>query len=141
LLYDVTSTYLKAGEGNPRPSVATRAISAVATTGLPRSGLHARGLPLSFEVFAQPRRREHRRGDRHVDGKQYGVAERVWVMDRGMVSEANLAFPARTQGALPGRHAEELAARHERTLLEQTDGKPCRTGLRCDWSSSPEGSR
>jgi len=31
--------------------------------------------------------------------KQYGAADRIWVMDRGMVSEANLDY-LREKGAL-----------------------------------------
>jgi transposase len=51
------------------------------------------GLPLSYEIFA---------GNRHDSTtvetivkameKQYGKADRIWVMDRGMASEDNLEF-------------------------------------------------
>lgn len=51
--------------------------------------------------------------------KKYGVAERVWVMDRGMVSEKNLEF-MRTRGAryLVGT-PKALLRKFERELLEK----------------------
>jgi transposase len=95
LLYDVTSSYFE-GEclGNPlarrgysrdrRPDCPQVCIGLVVTTD---------GIPLGHEVFA---------GNTH-DSKtvetivqamesKYGRASRVWVMDRGMVSEENLQF-------------------------------------------------
>jgi len=51
------------------------------------------GLPLCFEVFAGNRADvttvEH---ILRLMEEKNGQAERVWVMDRGMVSEANIAF-------------------------------------------------
>ena len=51
------------------------------------------GLPLGYEVFA---------GNRHdvttfqeivaTMERRYGRADRIWVMDRGMVSEENIEF-------------------------------------------------
>lgn len=95
LLYDVTSTYFEgecednalAARGysrDSRPDCLQVCIGLVVTED---------GLPLGYEVFA---------GNRHdsttvkeivtrMEGK-YGQAQRVWVMDRGMVSEANLEF-------------------------------------------------
>ncbi len=51
------------------------------------------GLPLSFEVFDGNRADVSTVED--IVGKmeeRFGQAERIWVMDRGMVSEANIAF-------------------------------------------------
>ena len=95
LLYDVTSTYFE-GEclGNPmakrgysrdsRPDCPQVCIGLVVTTD---------GIPLGYEVF------DGNTGDsttveQIVEAMEakYGRADRVWVMDRGMVSEANLAF-------------------------------------------------
>ncbi len=95
LLYDVTSTYFE-GEGkrNPlakrgysrdsRPDCLQVCIGLVVTED---------GIPLGYEVFA---------GNRHdsttvkeiVEAmeKKYGRAQRIWVMDRGMVSEENLKY-------------------------------------------------
>jgi transposase len=56
-------------------------------------GVGKGGMPLGYQIFA---------GDRndvttveeiveYIEG-QYGVADRIWVMDRGMVSEENVTF-------------------------------------------------
>jgi transposase len=95
LLYDITSTYFEGKcRGNPlakrgysrdkRPDCLQVCIALVVTSD---------GIPLGHEVFA---------GNRHdsttveeiVEAieKKYGRANRIWVMDRGMVSEENLAF-------------------------------------------------
>jgi transposase len=101
LLYDVTSTYFEgASEGNglakrgysrdSRPDCLQVCIGLVVTTD---------GIPLGYEVFA---------GNRHdsttveeiVEAmeRKYGQANRVWVMDRGMVSEDNLKFLRQRKG-------------------------------------------
>jgi len=95
LLYDVTSTYFegdmaanpKAKRGYSRDSRPDRpqvCIGLVVTRD---------GMPLGYEVFA---------GNRHdsttveeiVEAMEakHGRANRIWVMDRGMVSESNLQF-------------------------------------------------
>jgi hypothetical protein len=52
-------------------------------------------LPLAYEVFV---------GNR-ADVTKYGVAERIWILDRGIVSEQNIEFlharGARAQRSLP----------------------------------------
>lgn len=95
LLYDVTSTYFEGQcKGNSlakrgysrdsRPDCLQVCIGLVVTD---------EGMPIGYEVFA---------GNTH-DSKtveqivmsmeaKYGKADRVWVMDRGMVSEDNLKF-------------------------------------------------
>jgi Transposase DDE domain len=95
LLYDVTSTYFEGQcQGNPqakrghsrdsRPDCPQVCIGLVVTE---------EGIPLGYEVFA---------GNTH-DSKtiphivaametKYGKAQRIWVLDRGMVSEGNLKF-------------------------------------------------
>jgi len=102
LLYDVTSTYFE-GEckGNPmakrgysrdsRPDCLQVCIGLVVTTD---------GMPLGYEVFE---------GNTH-DSKtveqivlamesKYGHANRIWVLDRGMVSEDNLRFVRQRGGS------------------------------------------
>ena len=95
LLYDITSTYFEGQcQDNPmakrgysrdhRPDCLQVCIGLVVTP---------EGIPIGYEVFD---------GNRHdsttveemvkaIEAK-HGKAGRVWVMDRGMVSEANLAF-------------------------------------------------
>ncbi|MEO7317809.1 MAG: hypothetical protein ABIZ56_02345 [Chthoniobacteraceae bacterium] len=66
------------------------------------------GLPLSFAVCAGngPEVTSVEEIVEKMEG-QYGPAQRVWVMDRGMVSEKKPRLFAPPQSALPRRHAEE----------------------------------
>jgi transposase len=94
LLYDVTSTYFegqsggaKAARGHSRDRRSDCKQVCIGLVVTPE------GLPLAFEVFA---------GNRNdvttveeivtVMEQKYGQAERIWVMDRGMVSEENIEF-------------------------------------------------
>jgi len=95
LLYDITSTYFE-GEclGNPmakrghsrdkRPDCKQVCIGLVVTDD---------GIPLGYEVY-DGNTNDSTTVERIVGAmeKKYGQANRVWVMDRGMVSEANLKF-------------------------------------------------
>jgi hypothetical protein len=95
LLYDVTSTFFEGqAEQNPqaqrgysrdqRPDCKQVCIALVVSR---------EGMPLGYEVFAG-----HRTDVTTVEEivakieAQYGVADRIWVLDRGMVSEENLEF-------------------------------------------------
>lgn len=142
LLYDVTSTYFEGqAEGNPQ---AQRGYSRDHRSGNKQVciGLVCtpEGLPLSFEVFAG-NRADVSTVEEIVTSMEnkYGVAERVWVMDRGMVSEANLVFlRARKARYLVGTPKSWLRA-HERTLLEQTDWKAVQDGLEVRLVEQPGG--
>jgi transposase len=95
LLYDVTSTYFE-GEckGNPmaqrgysrdsRPDCLQVCIGLVVTVD---------GIPLGYEVFAG-NTHDSRTVETIVRAMEskYGRANRIWVLDRGMVSEENLKF-------------------------------------------------
>src|SRR5262250_2430637 len=95
LLYDITSTYFEGqADGNPqaqrgysrdhRPDCKQVNIALVVS--------HC-GMPLGYEVFAGNRHDattlEEMVG--HVE-QLYGRAGRVWIMDRGLVSEKNVQF-------------------------------------------------
>lgn len=94
LLYDVTSTFF---EGQARFDLAQRGYSRDQRSDCKQVciGLVVSrcGLPLGYEVFA---------GNTAdvttvkqivtIMEERYGKSERIWVMDRGMVSEANLRF-------------------------------------------------
>jgi transposase len=95
LLYDITSTYFEgACARNPlarrgysrdsRPDCLQVLIGLVVTED---------GLPLGYEVFSG-NRNDSTTIEEIVDAMEakYGRAQRVWVMDRGMVSEDNLAL-------------------------------------------------
>jgi transposase len=142
LLYDVTSTYFEGeAERNPqaqrgysrdqRPGNKQVCIGLVCTP---------EGLPLSFEVFAG-NRADVGTVEQIVRGmeEKYGQAERIWVMDRGMVSEANIAFlRERKARYLVGTPKSWLRA-HEQTLLEQSDWKSVQEGLEVRLVEQPGG--
>ena len=95
LLYDVTSTFFEGqAERNPqaqrgysrdqRPDCKQVCIALVVSR---------EGLPLGYEVFAGNRTDVTTVVEivQKIEA-QYGIADRIWVMDRGMVSEENLEF-------------------------------------------------
>lgn len=120
LLYDLTSTYVE-GEAaaNPqmrrgysrdhRPDCKQVVLALVVSP---------EGLPLAYEVFDGNRADVTTVGDilAAVEAK-YGQAQRIWVFDRGIVSESNLAA-LRARGAqyLVGTPRSALNA-HEQALL------------------------
>ncbi len=95
LFYDITSTYFEGStNGNPqakrgysrdsRPDCPQVCIGLVATK---------EGLPIAFEIFDGNRPDVTTTQEMvHMMEIRYGQANRVWVMDRGMVSEDNLEF-------------------------------------------------
>jgi transposase len=95
LFYDITSTYFEgSGRNNEqakrgysrdrRPDCVQVCIGLV---------LSREGLPLAFEVFDGNRTDVTTVKDMvGLMENKYGQAERVWVMDRGMISEENLEF-------------------------------------------------
>lgn len=122
LLYDITSTYFEgAAAANPqarrgysrdkRPDCVQVCIGLVATP---------EGLPLAYEVF------DGNRTDVTTVGEivafmreKYGHERRVWVMDRGMVSEENLdEFRECGASYLVGT-PKSMLKQFERDLLEE----------------------
>ena len=110
LLYDVTSTYFeglalknaKAARGYSRDQRSDCKQVCIGLVCTPE------GLPLNYEVFAG-NRADVTTGEEIVRKmeERFGQAERPWVMDRGMVSEANIRLPA----LLHRGDAEEPTAR------------------------------
>jgi transposase len=141
LLYDVTSTYFE-GEAERNPQ-AQRGYSRDQRSGNKQVCLGLvctpEGLPLSFEVFAGNRADVNTVEDIvRVMETKYGQAERLWVMDRGMVSEANINFlRERKARYLVGTPKSWLRA-HEKTLLEQTDWKTVQDGLEVRMVEHPD---
>ena len=131
LLYDVTSTYFEGlAEKNTlaqrgysrdhRGDCKQVCIGLVVTR---------EGYPLGFEVFA---------GNRHDSGtlreivttmeSRYGKSNRVWALDRGMVSEAHIAWlKGRGSRYIVGTPKAQLK-QHERDLVGG-DWKKVREGL------------
>jgi len=142
LLYDVTSTYFEGeAKANPqaqrgysrdsRPDCKQVCIGLVVTRD---------GYPLGYEVFPG-NRIDVTTVEEIVEGmeERYGKAGRVWVMDRGMVSEANLAW-LREGGRryLVGTPRSEMK-KWERELIEQRGWKEVRDGLEVKICPGPDG--
>ena len=142
LLYDVTSTYFEGqAEGNKkaargysrdrRPDCKQVNIGLVVTP---------EGLPMGYEVFA---------GNTadvttveeivEVMEQKYGQPKRIWVMDRGMVSEENIEF-LRARGAryLVGTPKSQLKA-FEAQLLEDKEWAQVQPGVEAKLVAHPDG--
>lgn len=142
MLYDVTSTYFE-GEaaGNPqakrghsrdqRYDCKQVCIALVVTR---------EGIPLAYEIF-DGNRTDVTTVEEIVEAveKKYGKADRIWVMDRGMTSEANLQF-LRDRGAryLVGTPKSDLK-KFERQITEKENWRSVREGLEVKQCPGPEG--
>ena len=142
LIYDVTSTFFegqalgntKAARGysrDHRPDCKQVCIGLVVSP---------EGLPLAYEVFA---------GNRNdvttveeiltVMEEKYGQAQRIWVLDRGMVSEENIAFlRVRQAHYLVGTPKAQLR-QFEAALLEDKDWQPVREEVEVKLLPHPDG--
>ena len=141
LLYDVTSTYFE-GEcvGNPmakrgysrdsRPDCLQVCIGLVVTTD---------GIPLGYEVF-EGNRHDSKTVEQVVEAMEhkYGRANRVWVMDRGMVSEANLKFLRERGGSYIVGTPKAMLRQFERHLLGK-DWQEVQEGVEVKLVSGPDG--
>jgi transposase len=142
LLYDVTSTYFEgqvtgnaqAQRGHSRdhrPDCKQVCIALVVTR---------EGIPLGYEVFAGNRvdvtTVEEIVGTMEA---RYGMANRIWVMDRGMTSADNVAWLQRTgRRYLIGTPKSELK-RFSREIAEARDWKIVREGIEAKLCESPDG--
>jgi transposase len=141
LFYDITSTYFEGTtNGNPQ---AKRGYSRDSRPDCPQVliGLVAtkEGLPIAFEIFDGNRTDVTTPQEMvQVMEAKYGKANRVWVLDRGMVSEDNLEF-LRTSGAryLVGT-PRSLLKKFEEHLLDQS-WEEVQAGVEVKLCPSPEG--
>jgi transposase len=141
LLYDVTSTYFE-GEclGNPmarrgysrdsRPDCVQVCIGLVVTTD---------GIPLGYEVF------DGNTGDSTTVEEiveameaKYGRADRVWVMDRGMVSKKNLAFIRGRGGSYIVGTPKAMLRQFEQYLVDK-DWREVQAGVEVKLVAGPDG--
>jgi transposase len=141
LLYDITSTYFE-GEcaGNPmarrgysrdsRPDCPQICIGLVVTTD---------GIPLGYEVF-DGNTHDSTTVERIVQAMEnkYGQAERIWVMDRGMVSEANLKFLGKRGGSYIVGTPKAMLRRFERYLVDK-DWQEVQAGVEVKLVPGPGG--
>jgi transposase len=132
LLYDLTSTYFEGeAKGNDqatrgysrdhRPDCKQVCIALIVSRG---------GMPLGYEVFAGNRTDVTTVQEivARVE-KDYGQANRVWVMDRGMVSEGNIAFLREGGRRYIVGTAKGQLRRFERELVEKKDWQQIRAGV------------
>lgn len=142
LLYDVTSTYFEGdADGNPKAargySRDNRPDCKQVCIGL---AVTREGLPVGYEVFAGNRTDVTTLEEivEMMEGK-YGKANRVWVTDRGIVSEENLEFlRGRGAGYLVGT-PKSMLRRHEAELLDAGGWQTIREGLDVKLVAAPDG--
>jgi len=142
LLYDVTSTFF---EGQARENaLAARGYSRDNRPDCPQVCLGLvvtpEGLPLAYEVF-KGNRTDVTTVPEIVKAmeEKYGQAERIWVLDRGMVSEANLAFlRERKASYLVGTPKAQLR-QFEAALLEDKDWQQVREDVEVKLLAHPDG--
>jgi transposase len=142
LLYDVTSTYFegqalgneKAARGysrDHRPDCKQVNIGLVVTP---------EGLPIGYEVFAG-NRADVTTVEEMVElmEKKYGQPKRIWVMDRGMVSEENIDFLRERQARyIVGTPKSQLKA-FEVQLLERENWAEVQEGVEVKLVVHPDG--
>ena len=141
LLYDVTSTYFE-GDAKANPlaqrgySRDKRSDCKQVTIGLVVSRC---GMPLGYEVFAG-NRADVTTMQEIVETMEarYGKSNRIWVMDRGMASEENIAFlKAGTRRDIVGT-PKSMLKKFEQQLLDE-DWHAIREGLEVKLCPSPDG--
>ena len=71
--------------------------------------------------------------------KKYGQAQRIWVMDRGMVSEDNLDFLRERQARCIVGTPKQQMRRFEAQLLDQSDWAEVQPGVEVKLVEHPDG--
>src|SRR3990172_3726867 len=141
LLYDVTSTYFEGQcAANPmaqrghsrdsRPDCLQVCIGLVVTD---------EGMPLGYEVF-DGNTHDSKTVEQIVEAMEskYGQAHRIWVMDRGMVSEANLAFLRSRGGSYIVGTPKSMLRQFEQHLTDK-DWHEVQEGVEVKLVHSPDG--
>jgi transposase len=142
LLYDVTSTYFEGQAlGNPkaargysrdhRPDCKQVNIGLVVTP---------EGLPIGYEIFAGNTADVTTVEDMvEMMEAKYGQAKRLWVMDRGMISEDNIDFLRSRQARyLVGTPKSQLK-QFEAQLLDQEHWAEVQEGVEVKLVAHPDG--
>ena len=97
------------------------------------------GLPIAFEVFDGNRPDVTTTQEMvEVMEAKYGKANRVWVMDRGMVSEENLSSLRSTGARYVVGTPKSMLKRFEQELLDQ-NWEEVQPGVEVKLCRSPEG--
>ncbi len=142
LLYDVTSVYFEGlAVANPlaqrghsrdhRPDCKQVCLALVVTR---------EGMPVGYEVFAG-NRTDVTTVEEIVEAMEvrYGLAQRIWVMDRGMTSEDNLEWLRATgRRYLVGTPKSELR-KWARAIADARDWQAVREGIEAKQCVGPDG--
>jgi len=142
LVYDVTSTYFE-GEAqgiamakrghsrDHRPDCKQVCIALVVTR---------EGLPLGYELFAG-NTTDVTTVQKIVETMEtkYGKSDRVWVMDRGMISERNLEFLRQEGRRYVIGTPKSFLKRFERELVDKQGWEAIREGLEVKKVAAPAG--
>src|SRR2546425_34503 len=142
LLYDVTSIYFEGlAEANPlarrghsrdhRPDCKQVCLALVVTR---------EGIPLGYEVFAG-NRTDVTTVEEIVAAMEarYGIAQRIWVMDRGMTSEDNLEWLRETGRRYLIGTPKSALRQWAREIAEAKDWQAVREGVEAKLCAGPEG--
>jgi transposase len=141
LLYDVTSTYFEGeAQANPlaqrgysrdhRPDCKQVCIALVVSKC---------GMPLGYEVFAGNRSDVTTLPEIvELMERRYGRADRIWVVDRGMISEENVAFLKQSGRRYVVGTPKSMLKRFQRDLLDENWQK-VREGIEAKLCPAPDG--
>ena len=141
MLYDVTSTYFE-GEAKQIP-LAQRGYSRDHRPDCKQVNIalvvSREGIPLGYQLFAG-NRNDVTTLEEIVDRieRLYGKANRIWVMDRGMISEENVRFLKEAGRRYIVGTPKGMLKRFERELLAQ-DWHQVHTGLEVRFCPAPGG--
>lgn len=142
LLYDLTSTFFegealrnkKAARGYSRDGRADCKQVCIGMVVTPE------GLPISYEVFAG-NRADVTTIEEIVTlmEDKYGQARRIWVLDRGMISEENIEFLRSRQARYVVGTPKAQLKGFEKELLEQEDWHQVEPGVEVKLVAHPDG--
>lgn len=141
VLYDITSTYFEGeAKGNPIAQYGysrdRRRDCKQVCIGLVVSRC---GMPFGYEVFAG-NRSDVRTLQEVVETleKRYGKAKRIWVLDRGMISEENVEFLKEEGRRYIVGTPKGMLKKYQRELLAE-DWQRVQNGLEAKLCPSPDG--
>jgi transposase len=142
LLYDVTSTYF---EGAADPEIAQRGYSRDHRPDCVQINIALvvtrEGIPLGYELFSG-NTSDVTTVQRVVESmeKRFGKVNRVWVMDRGMVSAENIAWLNSTGRRYVIGTARAELRRWAKQLADKTDWRQIREDVEVKICRGPDGS-
>lgn len=142
LLYDITSTYF---EGVADPAVAKRGYSRDHRPDCVQINIalvvSREGMPLGYEIFAG-NTTDVSTVQQVVENmeERFGKMNRVWVMDRGMVSAENIAWLNSTGRRYVIGTARAELGRFAKQIADKTDWRQIREDIEVKICGGPDGS-